>query len=377
MNTKRLAILLMGLILLSCSKPGSGPIENPEDPGVDSKYSVLLSNDGAINSAGFTANAVEISTDGVQSQVAQTGTEMLYYRKGNTFSFLNPVPGCNASIQYWDEGGISLYLDQVFPEDDNCERKIIAFSHSEQAFYIAYSIPGTGMKEVLYYIRALQFEDGDAVFDDIAIQKEPLQLLSSGNRVFVLTFDTQLGNNTLQVLNAATGTEEMTSDLGTGVVKVISTTEGNILVSYPTRHLILEAYSLEVLSRVSYLDGKEPNFANSESYYFDPAGALYYAMPTDPSDSFAAHIPAVYDFSKYTAYLYFFENFLSEDRLEAYDIGDTRAVAYDHNNGILLIGYEKANAAGTGGLVRIKPDPEPEFIDQTDLEGEPLCSWED
>jgi hypothetical protein len=228
------------------------------------------------------------------------------------------------------------------------------------------------MKEVLYYLRAISFADGGTVFADIEIQTEPLQLLGWGNRLYMLSFDALSGKNALEVFNAETGIGELSSDLGTAVAKILTTGQGQILVSYETRHLLLDPTSLEVLSRVQYLDGKEPNFALSESYYFDPSGALYYAMPTASANSVAGHIPAIYDFSKYTAYLYFFENFLSEDRLRAYDIGDTRTVAFDHNNGLLLIGYEKAQAVGKGGLLRVKPVPEPAFIDQTDLDGVPL-----
>ena len=55
-----------------------------------------------------------------------------------------------------------------------------------------------------------------------------------------------------------------------------------------------------------------------------------------------------------------------------YGIGDTRSVAFDQHNGLLLIGYEKAGNVGEGGLLRVKPVPEPKFIDQIDLEGVPM-----
>ncbi len=95
-------------------------------------------------------------------------------------------------------------------------------------------------------------------------------------------------------------------------------------------------------------------------------------MPTNLENSNYDHIPAVYDFANHTAYLYYYENFLSEETRSLYNIGDTMAVGFDHHNGYILIGYRKSGTGDKGGLLRIKPIPDPRLIDKTELHGLPL-----
>jgi len=272
---------------------------------------------------------------------------------------------------YWDPASGNLNWESIFEDLPGCDRQLLAIAHSPSAVYVGYSLPGSGMKEVLFYLRFWSKETGSASLGDIAIEKEPLQLLWSGNRLFVLTYDIETGKNSLQVLDSQTGTVEDELDLGLDVLKIMKTISGQLLISYQSRHLLLDATNLEVVSRVQYIAGKEPHFGESGTNYFDPSGLLYYAMPTGGEGTEIPHITGVYNFSDYTAYLYYYENFLSPERIAQYAIGDTRTVAFDAHNGLILIGYEKSGTGGKGGLLRIKPVPEPKFIDQINLDGIP------
>jgi hypothetical protein len=94
-------------------------------------------------------------------------------------------------------------------------------------------------------------------------------------------------------------------------------------------------------------------------------------MPTELSPAYP-HIPAVYDFGTNTATLYLYENLFSLEKLTLeYEIDDTTMVSFDAKNNLMLIGYRKKNQTHLGGLLRIKPAPDPKFIDNTNLNGVP------
>ena len=96
-------------------------------------------------------------------------------------------------------------------------------------------------------------------------------------------------------------------------------------------------------------------------------------MPTNFSGTSYPNIPAVYDFETNTAFLYYYENFLSEqEQLVEFEIGDTSMVSYDAKNNLILIGYQKSGDPGKGGLLRVRPIPNPAFIDNIDLNGVPF-----
>lgn len=371
MNTERLAVWLLGLLLWSCSNPEDGPMPLPVDEGVTTQYSIIISKDGEWKHSGLEANAISLHTISESHMFLPLATPDLSYRDTNSLSFLRRLPDCGAEVHYWDPETGSRAWEDVFGNAPSCERQYLAIAHSRDSMSVAYSMPDAGMKGALYYVRTWSLAGGNTSYQDTSLEKEPQQLVWAANRLFVLAYDPATGKNSLLALPGHNGEPETELDLGQEVLKVLKTSSGQLLVSYRTRHLVLDAHSLDAVSRVSYTAGKEPYFGDSDNDYFAPSGLLYYAMPSPAGGTAIAHIPGVYDFSKYTAYLYYYENFLSAERIAQYGIGDTRSVAFDPHNGLLLIGYQKSGADGKGGLLRIKPVPDPEFIDQTDLDGIP------
>ena len=120
----------------------------------------------------------------------------------------------------------------------------------------------------------------------------------------------------------------------------------------------------------NYPDGKSPNFVGTTFKHFDLAGKMYYAASAGENSSYS-HIPAIYDFENQLTVLYAFENFLTEaQRNVQFSIENTTAVNYDEKNNLLLVGYAKSDGSG-GGILRIKPAPEPTFIGNLDLSGIP------
>ncbi len=372
MNTERLAVLLLGLLLLSCSKSEDSSGTPVVDSGVASKYTMLLEQGGMIKSTGFNADAISLGPGSEDITGLPVDFPEITYREGNSFSFLRVLPDCNPEIRHLTGSGSLLYPDELFAGVAACERRYISLAHSAEYVFIGYSSPGTGIKETLYDIRILALDNSNPSLGGIALENEPIQLFWSAPRLFALEYTIESGMYTLVAYNIQNAESEGQLDLGTGVIKVLKNPAGQLLVSYQGRHLLVDAASLQIIGRVLYNDGKDPRYGDSPATYFDPSGILYYAMPTDFNNTTFAHIAGVYDFAKYTAYLYYFENYLNAEDIARYDIKDTKSVAFDHHNGLLLIGYEKEGSTGKGGLLRVKPVPEPKFIDQTDLDGVPL-----
>lgn len=372
MNTERLAVLLLGLMLSSCSNSEDSTGTPPADPGIATGYTLLLEQGGMISSTGINADAISLSKGSNQITGLPGDVPEITYRDGNSFSFLRVLPDCNPEIRHLTASGSLLQPDEPFGVIPDCENRFISLAHSGEYVFVGYSSPGAGTGEILYSIRILALNNSSPPLPAIALVNEPLQLIWSKARLFVLDYDILSGKYTLTAYNIQNGTSEGSLDLGSGVLKVLKNPAGQLLVSYEGRHLLVDPANLQIVSRVLYSDGKDPRYGLSPATCFDPAGVLYYAMPTDFNNTSFAHIAGVYDFSKHTAYLYYFENYLSAESIALYGIGDTRSVAFDHHNGLLLIGYEKTGTSGKGGLLRVKPVPDPEFVDQIDLDGVPL-----
>ena len=146
---------------------------------------------------------------------------------------------------------------------------------------------------------------------------------------------------------------------------------GNILVSYPNLHSLIDGNTMILGITTNYLLGKEPKFGYAKSEYFGDR-TMYYPMESGSKSSYL-HIAAVYDFKENMSVLYIYENFLSlEERNLKYEIEDTTMVSYDAKNNLILIGYRKKGGSGKGGLMRIKPIPDPKFLDNVDLDGIPI-----
>ena len=184
-----------------------------------------------------------------------------------------------------------------------------------------------------------------------------------------MTFDEEITDeNGLTVMDLNTKELIHEMNLGYDARQMIKDIDGNLIISYDELHTLLNSSTMDV-QYIGYEVGKEPKFARSETSYLDAEGKLYYQRPNEGG---IPHIPAVYDFPLKTVYLYIYENFLTEAQIEfEFEIGDTTIVSYDEANNLMLIGYKKSSDPNKGGLLRVKPVPEPAFIDNIDLDGVP------
>lgn len=374
MNTYRLYFVLLAVLFLGCSKSSNDTdIDDNDGPNVDADYSVLLTANGILSETLLNANAEYISINPA-SEFESTTTPELSYRDGSTLSYYIAKPGCSGTLTKVDFSDNSSKNFNVFEDLQNCGMEVISITHSEHSIFLVFSIPGSGAEETHYFIRIVDTDSSETLFTDHELDKEPKQIVFSSNKVFILSFDEDEEDKFALVVydNAIEGViHDLNLDFS--AQKIFKTIDENILVSYPELHLVIDHTSLGITNTVRYNEGKEPKFGYTDASFFDNLGNLYYPMPTGLSGTEYPNIPGVYDFSTNTAVLYFYENFLTEAEREfEFEIGDTSMVSYDVANNLILIGYQKSGDANKGGLLRIRPIPEPKFIDNIDLNGVPF-----
>ncbi|MEP0133863.1 MAG: hypothetical protein ABJJ25_06540 [Eudoraea sp.] len=375
MQTYRIYFLLLALFMLGCSD-NTGEDQNIKEdlPNVDANYSLLVQSNEVLSLINLDADAETIFLDPGVSEFEAISSPAVTYRDGNEISIFNSQTDCSGRISLYDFKNDTLQKTVVFDDLGNCDLIIRALAHSGNIFYVGYEVPGKGAKETLYYIRIIDTSISEPEFVDIVLDKRPLQAVFSNNQVFILSEDIEDDNkNSLIVLD--TGIEELAADINLGfeVQRIFKSDDGNIIVSYPELHNFISSSTLAVTATIRYEEDKEPRFGDSKAFYYDDIGNLYYSMPTNFSGTSYPNIPAVYEFENNTAILYYYENFLSEqEQLVEFQIGDTSMVSYDAKNNLILIGYRKSGDPGKGGLLRVRPIPNPAFIDNIDLNGVPF-----
>lgn len=374
MKTYNIFYMLLAWMVIGCSTSDDGQDngDNGKETGEDADYTVLVSNGGVISGILLNASIDVLTLDPDDSPFGSTAKPQHTYRDGTQFSFYKEKPDCVGEITKYDFNGDTSIALAVFSDLNNCELSVKAVAHSENSFFLAYKVP-TDTKDEHFFVRAMDMDSDDSDFTDIELDQEPVQMTYANNRLFILGFNEDDGKNALLVLDTDDNELIHEINLDLDVQKISKNSDGNILVSYENLHLEISSSTMGILSTTRYEEGKEPKFGFTESEYFDIVGNLYYPRPTEPSDEYPT-IPAVYDFDSNTATLYFYENFLStEQRKFEYEIGDTSLVSYDAKNNLILVGYRKSGSTNLGGLLRIKPAPDPKFIDNIDLDGVPYA----
>jgi len=375
MRTCGIYFFVLVFFMFGCSNDRSESQELIEDfPNIDADYSLLVKNNDLLSLINLNADAETIFLDTGVNAFESISNPLVSYRDDNEISIYSTQPDCSGRISLYNFINDALQKTDVFNDLGNCDLIAKALAHSGNTFCVAYEVPGTGIEESLYYVRIIDTSALEPDFIDIELGKRPLQAVISNNRLFILSEDIADNNkNALIVLD--TWMKELVADINLGfeVQKLFKSDEGNLIVSYPDFHTHINGATMAITKTVRYDNGKEPRFGDSESPFYDDKGNLYYAMPTNLSGTLYPNIPAVYDFETNTAILYYYENFLSEqEQLFEFEIGNTSMVAYDTKNDLIVIGYQKSGDPDRGGLLRIRPIPNPAFIDNIDLNGVPF-----
>lgn len=367
--------MLLALIVLGCSTSEDGTPSGTDDEigvGVPADYVLLTVKNGNLSSERLNANGMTVTRNPNDSPFGTITQPSIFYLENTRFSYYEKRSDCSgriASYNFTEDTEESL---AVFADLLDCELVVKSVARSQDSFFIAYETPGPLPSDRNFFVRVIDIASSE--FLDVSLSKEPLQLDFSNNRLFILTLDPAIDSKKNALVVMDSGSKELIHEvnLDLDVQKIKKDSDGNIVVSYPSLHLVISNTSMGILSTVRYTEGKEPKFGFSERNYFDADGNLYYQRPE--STGGYPSIPAVYEFSSNTAVLYFYENFLNEQQREfEFELGDTSLVSFDPGNHLMLIGYRKSGSSELGGLLRIKPAPDPKFVDNTDLEGVPFA----
>ncbi len=365
-------LLLVCLVVSSCSKTEGVSVDDGKGnpPGTEASYTILLTSGGTLKSTLLDANGERVALSPTESPFAAIPVPDFTYKEGTTISMYRSGGSCIGDILRYDFGDGSPQELTVFEDLGTCSLTAYAIAHSNNAVYVAFGLEETS-KETGYFVRAIDLDSAEFDFVDVPLDKKPMDLTYANDRLFVLTLDEEITNeNALSVLDAGTNTLTIEIGLGYDAHRIITNVDGNVIISYDELHTVLNSETLAE-QYVNYQTGKEPNFVSSESTHFDEEGSLYYAMESGDFSMYPL-IPAVYNFSENLTTLYAYENFLTEaERDLEYKIETTTMVGFDGKNGYLLIGYKKLDGSGKGGLLRIKPAPEPAVIDNLELDGIP------
>ena len=362
--------MFIACLVIGCSEEGVGD-KIDESPSLLADYTVLLHKDGLMRTALLNADSDGITVNPGIDEFEMVPVPQLFYRDGFKIGFYIPKEDCSASLTVHDFSDGKVEHSTVFAEDLNCDRDVKSIAFSGNKALLAYVVPRDA-KEDDYFLRILDLTESPGSFTDVSLAKEPIQLLVSNNKAFVLCMDTDVTNRyALMSINVDNGALTHEVDLGADVLKISQDGMGNILVSYPNLHSLIDGNTMILGITTNYLLGKEPKFGYAKSEFFGNQ-TMYYPMESGSKSSYP-HIAAVYDFKENMSVLYIYENFLSlEERSLKYEIEDTTMVSYDAKNNLILIGYRKKGGNGKGGLMRIKPIPDPKFLDNVDLDGIPM-----
>jgi len=344
--------------------------EGPEEIAIDftSNYTLFLENNNQLNTLVVSSVNEGMILKNAGTSFTDIPLNSLKYRTSNDISFYY-TRNCQAYLQWYNAFNGGNKSIELFKNLDPCSIQVSAIAHTEDAVFIAYERELLG-KDKQYVIRLASLSEENDSFTEITLDKKPLDVISSLNRLFVLTLNEYITDeNHLSVIDLSTNKNLIELDLGYGASQLFTNNSGHIIVSYPTLHAILDPNTLDK-SYTTYGANTEPGFFDSKDFYLDASDRLYFQKKT-PSAAIES-VPAIYDFEENSTVVYLYENFLSESELNVkYSIGETTSIGYDKKRNFVLVGYRKQGQVDKGGILRIRPAPDFKIIDNIDLEGVP------
>ena len=369
MKTYNVIYVLLALLVIGCSKSDEGTGGEKEEKSVDADYVALLTNGSTLTTQLLNASAEVITLNPAESALADKAIPQLTSINGTSFFQYHKKGDCSGEITMHDFATDKMEEIDLFSDLNDCMLTANAISFSDTALFIAYELE-IDSKTYEYIVRIIDLNSSDFSFVDVPLDKKPVDLALANNRLFILTHDIKVSDeNYLSVMDLDVNSLILEKDLGSRARRIFRNMEDDIIISYDELHTTLNSSTMAVVY-TNYGEGTEPKFTSNTSDHFDLDGRLYYPVISE-SVSIYPEIPAVYDFSQNLTTLYAFENFLTEAKRDfEFEIETATAINYDKENDIILIGYKKLDKQ-EGGLLRIKPAPEPAFIDNIDLDGVP------
>lgn len=373
MKTYNLCCALLALLVFACSKSEEVLPEEENKQNVESDYTLLVNNNGILSGNVIIADAETLSIATTDSGFSDVSEPQLTFEADKVLTMYHKKSDCNGEITVHDFKDASTQTFDVFTDLEDCDLTSNAVLKGGNSVYIAYEVEKDDEPDA-YFIRAIDLSAVESDITDIEIEFQPVGLAFANNRVFILGYENISREHRLIVLDTETKAEIHTDNLGNNARNIFQGPDGNIIVGYDELHVTIDNRTL-ALDYTNYDSATAPNFVSSQNLNFDSTGRLYYAVSSGVHSNYS-RIPAVYDFNKNSAVLYAFENFLTKaQRNFEFEIENTTFVNYDEANNLILVGYSKSGGGNKGGLLRIKPIPEPAFVGNLDLEGVPFAIY--
>lgn len=378
MKTYTLAYAFMALMIFGCSKSDETTTEDggKTDQSVPADYTLLVNSNGMLNGVLLNGDAETLNLNDGDSGFQKIAEPLLISEEDKVLTMYHKKSACSGEITVHDFGKSTSKSFEVFADLGACTLTAKSIVKGGNTIYIGYEKEvNAGSKEFL--VRAVDISGSETTFDDVTLVYDPVGLAFSKNRLFIFGHDKEITDEyKLTVLNAESNSEIFEDNLGFDPRSIFKNPEGNVIIGYDELHTTYNSATLG-LEYTNYPLDKEPNFLNSAFKHFDSKGKMYYAMLAGTHSEYPL-VPAIYDFDKNLTVLYAYENFLTETQLNfEFEIENTTVVHFDEANNLLLVGYKKSGAGDKGGLLRIKPKPEPKFAGNLDLDGVPYAIYID
>jgi len=361
------------LVLIGCSKTESGDSgNNGGEKTVQANYTLIVNNQGNLSGTLFNVEDEALTIKTEESKFTSMSTPDLSFDENSVLTTYTTKTNCSGTLTVHDFNDNSNVSFDVFSDLGACNLTVKSIARKGNKLYLAYELHITSTLDE-FYVRALDVSVAVPTFVDVELEQRPIELAYANNRLFVLGLDEALTDeNSITAIDASANSVIHTQLIGFDVRRIFTNPANNIIISYDNLHSTLNSVTM-ALSYTSYGEGKEPNFTESSTLHFDSAGKMYYQMSPTAYSEFPV-IPAIYDFSKNLTVLYAYENFMTETQLNfEFNIEKTTMVSYDEENDLLLIGYKKTSGANKGGLLLIKPAPDPELLNSIDVVGIPTA----
>ena len=361
------AIYIMALIFVACEKSSE---ESVEEIAVEipANYTVFLSSGNELNAVVLGNSDGELVVKKSVASIIDIPSTYLKFRDSDEIS-LYYQSNCDANIQLYNAVSNTAISNEIFKDLDPCSIEVTAITHSAELVFIAYERELDG-KDKQNVVRVISLSNNTDNHIEITLDKKPVDLITSSNRLFVLTLNEFVTDEYhLSIFDLNTNQQIIELDLGYNALKLFKNSSDQIIISYPELHTTLDPVSLDK-TYTTYGDSSEPDFITTNDSFFDSSGKMYYQKYIPNAD--INMVPAIYNFQTNNTTVYLFENFISESDLSVkYKIATATSIGYDEHNNYMLIGYQKKDKINKGGILRITPAPDFNIIDNIDLDGVP------
>ncbi|MEP2239976.1 MAG: hypothetical protein ABJI22_16520 [Maribacter sp.] len=364
---KYVACFVLAFSFFACEK-SSEQVEEEIVTSAQVEYTVFLQNNNLLNAVVVASSNEEFAVKSTLSSFNSVPFNAITHRTATDISYY-ATTNCQATLQWYNSESSVATSVALFNDIDACDINVLAMARSNEIAAVAYERELLG-KDKQYVVRINSLIEPVDNPLEISLDKKPVDVVFSTNKLFVLTLNEFITDEFhLSVIDLNTNEAVMELDLGLDAQRLFTNSNGDVIISYPKLHTILDPVSLDK-SYTTYGEDTEPGFITTTDFYMDNSGKFYFQKNVPTAE--IVEVPAIYDFEKNSTVVYLFENFLTDTELKVkYNIANTSAITYDEKNNYVLIGYEKNGQANMGGILRITPAPDFKLIDNIDLDGVP------